>query len=200
MKNRKLCLTVLAVTVLLLAVGLALLVGCPGPKAAEAPSSVQPLTESAPPVVTAAAAQAADAVPDVVRAKRFELVDDTGKMRALLAMHPDGSPGLWLLDTAGKARGGLFVATDGRPTLSLYDAAGEPLAMLGVLPDGSWGLWLVDATGTPRAALGVRPNGTSGLALSDAAGEARALLATSADGSPDLQLRDAAGQVLWKAP
>ena len=43
-------------------------------------------------------------VPDVVQAKRFELVDDNGNVRARLAMADDGTPYLDILDQNGQDR------------------------------------------------------------------------------------------------
>lgn len=63
---------------------------------------------------------------DVVRARRFVLVDAAGEVRASLAVRPDGAPGLILLDAAGKPRVVLAVRSDGAPHLTLFDAAGNP--------------------------------------------------------------------------
>jgi hypothetical protein len=94
-----------------------------------------------------AVAQVGGAVQEVVRAKRFEVVDDQGRSRALLSVLPDGSPGLTLYDGAGKQRAGLGLLPDGTPRLALHDAAGKQRAGLTVLPDGSPGLALFDAAG-----------------------------------------------------
>jgi len=40
----------------------------------------------------------------VVAARRIELVDSGGRTRAILAMSPDGGPGLFFYDTAGRNR------------------------------------------------------------------------------------------------
>ena len=107
---------------------------------------------------------------DVVRARRFEVVDAAGVVRADLAV------------------------TSAAPRLWLYDAAGKRRARVGMGADGSPGLWLSDATGRLRGVLGVDPYGSPVLALYDAAGKARAGLGVLADGSPRLGLSDAAGK------
>lgn len=61
----------------------------------------------------------------VVRARRFEVVDEAGETRAALRVLPDGSPGLDLYDAAGEVRAGLEVNRDGSPALRLADAAGN---------------------------------------------------------------------------
>jgi hypothetical protein len=94
-----------------------------------------------------AVAQAGGAVQEVVRAKRFEVVDDQGKRRAALGLTADGSPAFWLYDATGKTRVELHVLPDGSTDLLLYDAAGERRAWLGLTPDGSPYLWLRDTAG-----------------------------------------------------
>jgi hypothetical protein len=83
------------------------------------------------PQVAAAQAKQA-AVPDVVRARSFEVVD-----------------------AAGKPRAGLDVLSDGRSGLQLHDAAENPRAALVLTQDGSTSLRLADKAGTERAVLGV---------------------------------------------
>jgi len=78
-----------------------------------------------------AAAQArSSAVPDLVKARRFEVVDPTGKVRVVLDAIMD-QPGLTLLDAAGKDRGYFLLREDGSPTLQLLDKNGKLRAVLG---------------------------------------------------------------------
>src|ERR1700719_3107704 len=51
-------------------------------------------------MATAAAAQPQE----VLSARRIQLVDNTGRTRAELAMSPDGGPGVFFYDTAGRNR------------------------------------------------------------------------------------------------
>ena len=93
-----------------------------------------------------AAAQAKQpAVPDVLRAGRFEVVDAAGKVRASLGLGTDGTPLLAVYDAAGKARAGMTVLPDGSPALGLRDAAGKRRAVMMVDRDGSPALDLRDA-------------------------------------------------------
>ena len=127
-----------------------------------------------------AAAQAKEpAVPDVVRARRFEVVDAAGKERALLAVYPDGNLGLMLFDAARKLR-----------------------ALLALHPEGDPGLMLFDAAGKVRGVLAVRPGGGRGpgLVLLDAAGKVRAGLGVDPDGNGSFKLFDKDGKVMWQAP
>ncbi len=121
--------------------------------------------------VLPAAEAAAPAVPGVVRAQRFELVDAAGKLRAGLEVRGAGSAGLVLYDARGTGRAWLLVADDGTPSLDLRDAAGKLRAGLEVYgDDGSAGLTLTDAVGTGRAWLAVGADGAPVLKLLGATG------------------------------
>jgi hypothetical protein len=72
----------------------------------------------------------AEPVPEVVKAKRFELVDSEGKVRAALALHEDGSPGLCLCDEEGRVRATLLLDRHGLPRLSVLSTAGHVNAAL----------------------------------------------------------------------
>jgi len=119
----------------------------------------------------------------VVRANRFVLEDENGKVRALLGVTAEG-PGLILHDENGKIRIVLDVAKD-VPELLLLDENGEIRAGLAVAKDVP-GLALKDAAGKVRAWLAVSKAGP-GLALYDI-------------GGPGLSLWDAAGKPIWSAP
>jgi len=69
-----------------------------------------------------------EAVPDAVRAHSFVLLDENGKVRAMLAVAKDG-PGLRLSDENGKLRASLGVTEDG-PGLHLLDENGRGLRHL----------------------------------------------------------------------
>ena len=140
-----------------------------------------------------AAAQAGDAVPGVVRAKAFEVVDDAGTTRATLAVRPDGMAELRLSDAAGELRAGLGVRSDSSPGLALWDGAGQKRAELFVNDGGGPLLRLWDAAGEVRAMLTLLDGGAPNLTLWDAAGKRRAMLSVL-DGSPRLSLSDAGEQ------
>ncbi len=82
-----------------------------------------------------AAAQATVPVTNMIRAMRFEVVDDQGKTRAVLGQKPDGRTGLWLDNATGKDLVGLVVGTDDSEGLVLCNAAGKPRAGMLVGPD-----------------------------------------------------------------
>lgn len=66
----------------------------------------------------------ADNVQPVVRARKFELVDEAGRMRAQLGLPVEDAPSLALYDEEGKNRARLSLHGDGRPGLILYSREG----------------------------------------------------------------------------
>jgi len=122
---------------------------------------------------TAGAPGGEAAVNEVLRAKRFVLVDDAGKTRALLHVDAPG-PVLDLRDAAGKTRAMLVVGKDGS-VLVLANENGKGRALLNVLGDVPI-LSLLDENDKLRATLHVNKNG------------------------PVLNLYDGAGKTIWQAP
>src|SRR5690349_5849957 len=75
---------------------------------------------------------------DAVRAKRFELVDDEGLVRAVLGTQPgNGAPGFLISDASGRARLALHVSAEGAPAVDLLDAGGAPRVHVAVGPEGA---------------------------------------------------------------
>ena len=141
-------------------------------------------------------------VQEVVRAKRFEVVDGKGRVRIELSMGADGRlPGLRIRDAEDKPRAALGLALDGLSSLILCDKAGKPRAALSVPPDGSPLLVLADEKGKTRAALSLNSEGcsglslwgTSGVTLRDAEDKPRVGLPLALDGPLGLLLCDNAG-------
>jgi hypothetical protein len=132
----------------------ALLVLAPGIRAAPDPQTVQP----------------------VVRAERFELMDDNGQIRAVLgrqhgAPDVDGLIGLVVFGADGVRR--LVIAlspTGDRPFMALAERPGPARAMMGMYPDGSAAMRWTDETGQPRAVFGVAPDGAANVAVGNPLG------------------------------
>ncbi len=80
-------------------------------------------------------------------AKRFVVVDDKGKPRAILGMNQEG-PGLALLDEKGNVRASLGL-TEAGPVLALLDEEGRSRAVLRATKEGP-GLALLDENGKGR--------------------------------------------------
>lgn len=108
--------------------------------------------------------------PEVLRARRIEVVDAAGRPRIGLVVTPEGSSGLALWDAAGQMCTMLAAGPDGTPFLSFWDAAERGRILLGFRPDGTVGLSLGDDAERTRIRLVVDPDGTPELSLLDAAG------------------------------
>jgi len=134
-------------------------------------------------------------VAEVVRAKRFELVDSSGRVRVRLSVTLTGGSSIDLLDNEGQIRANLGVRFDDSPSLDLRDREGKMRASMRILSDGSPGLNLLDKERKNRAALFLFSDGSPMLSLADK-GESgdrlalmRASLAVKSDGYPELRLQ-----------
>lgn len=188
-------------TVVLLLVGFGLSAAAPRPP--QEPPIVGPMTNE-------------------VRAKRFVLVDDTGKLRAVLGAASHGAVSLGLLDNDDKIRSVLIVDSNGAPRLELFGTdetrrvvlsvfanrsglgifgdAGRGGAVLDVVDDGGVTLGLTDSRERGRAGLQLRSDGTTLINFNDTNEKIRAALGIGADGSPGLGLWDKEGRRIWQAP
>lgn len=110
-----------------------------------------PIVELPVATVEPASAQPSDGVLKEVRANKFVLVDDDGKMLAQLGVDVFG-PTLSLSDKNDKVRAWLGVDEDG-PLLQLSDDKGKVRALLGADEDVS-GLSLFDDKGKGRCTIG----------------------------------------------
>ena len=114
---------------------------------------------------------------DVVRATRFELVDASGNVKAVLGQVESGNPGL-----------------------VLYGANGERRAALRVMGDDTARLHLFHRDGSPRAWMALDWTGKPALTLFGEDMRPRASLATMSDWSTRLDLMGKDGQIKWTAP
>lgn len=84
------------------------------------------LEESAPePVAETEIPAEATGPAEVIQAKRFELVDEKGEVRAVLGALGNGSPHLILHDATGRMRAAVALSKSGAPRLMLFDEIGE---------------------------------------------------------------------------
>lgn len=102
---------------------------------------------------------------DVVRAKRFEVVDDEDNVQGVLGELDGGVIGLQLYDETGTTR--LSIAV-------LNQKGGAPI------------VYFRDQNGTNRLQLQVDPNEVSTLVINDASGKLRAVIGTDQDGNSQL--------------
>jgi len=82
-----------------------------------------------------------------VRARRFELVDDRGRVRMVLGTQSDnGAPGLLVSDSAGRPRIALHVSPEDAPAFDLLDESGAPRIHVALDTDGAPMLTLFGST------------------------------------------------------
>jgi hypothetical protein len=105
---------------------------------------------------------------EVVRARRFELVDSNGGLHAVLTLSQYSTPELRMADRDGRVRATLRVRGDNVPVLAMADEAGQERALLFLHGNGSPELCLRDQKETPRIIAVVEPNGVARLLLTDA--------------------------------
>ena len=86
-------------------------------------------------------------VAEVMRARRFELVDAEGRVRGALDLDDGGNPRVCLCDKEGNVRAGLRLDSDGMPHLCSLAASGSTTADLGFGTSWRAGLVLRDYTG-----------------------------------------------------
>lgn len=157
--------------------------------------------------VAAASSPPAATVPDVTQTRRLEVLDSSGKLRAIVDVSDEG-PAVALLDEKGNARATLSLSGD-VPGLQLLDEKGTRRAWFDVSALGPEFL-LSDEKGNKRTTLDVLGDGPA-LDLFDVNGNHRAALGvTSFEGAKagekgttaesSLLLFDKDGKVLWQAP
>jgi hypothetical protein len=135
-------------------------------------------------------------VAESVRAKRFELVNDKGEVRAVLGTQAEnGAPGFLVSDSAGRPRIALHVSADDAPAFDLLDATGAPRVHVALAADGAPLLTLFGPTEKPvQALLTVTTEGAAHLRLAQADGHTRLFGSLQPDGTPYLSLMDAEGR------
>ena len=120
-----------------------------------------------------------------VKAKRLEIVDQSGTARIVLTTIEDGRPSMTFLDGQGKERAWLFLGQAGAPNLVLID---QPrVAQL-------------DGNGEIRSAQYIDSQGNPVFSVMDTQGHVRVSIRLGPDGSPVVETLDAAGSPLWIAP
>jgi hypothetical protein len=121
---------------------------------------------------------------EVVRAKRFELVDDEGKVRIILDVGSgDEKAVMGIQDNAGNNRAAFGIFEGGSVILALKDAGGTTRASLAIGEKSADQPRLIfaDSFGRARAEIAVNDNGDVELALADKWGQKRAMLGVAED-------------------
>jgi hypothetical protein len=132
---------------------------------------------------------------DRVETRELALVDAEGRLRATLAVRPDGSPGFALLDSDQTVRLSLDLASDGRSSMNLHDSAGTTRSALSIRDNGTPGLGMFDSRAVLRASIDLGTDASGGMHLFDEQGVIRSAMAIRGDGSPGFGLFDGEGVV-----
>jgi hypothetical protein len=112
-------------------------------------------------VVAAEAQQGKTITAERIVVQELQLIDPSGRQRAVLNVTPDDLARLSFLTTSGKRRLAMGVLADGESAVGLYDAQGRVRIGLNVPLDDSASIHLVDKSGHNRANFVQLPNGKS---------------------------------------
>jgi hypothetical protein len=121
---------------------------------------------------------------DVVRARRVELADDAGTVRAVLSggTTPESPCGLMLNDAGGTTRLAVHITTHGTPQVDILGADGTPKIHLALDRDGA-PLVAILGQGSDGITFRVPAGGAPTMELIDAAGDARVHLRADEQGA-----------------
>jgi hypothetical protein len=138
--------------------------------------------------------------PQVVRARGFEVVDSSGRMRIALDA-VNHKPSLWFFDSAGRRRLGLTVSALDAPALVLNDAHGHARIVLSVGTERAAEVRLTDSNGRPRVGVWVTNRNEPGVWLFDELARARIGLKVLPGGDAKVWVfENPSGRVLFTAP
>jgi hypothetical protein len=109
------------------------------------------------------AGAAAATQPDVISARRIQLLDASGRARAELAMSPDGGPGIFFYDTKGRNRLvlGLYSPAESEyPFVVLNDAQQQAAGIFRLYGGRETPVVVLKNKGRDRSVYGLNPNST----------------------------------------
>ena len=135
---------------------------------------------------------AAQAVQDVVMARRFSLRDDKGVERAALAFMDNGGPMMSLFDATGKTRVQMADGPKGSQ-VSLFDSKGKFRVWLENANDSMARVGFADSKGKARVVMGAMDSGEPVVSLFDSKGQPRVGLGVKSDDAPSVGLFDSQG-------
>lgn len=104
-------------------------------------------------------ARASDAIPEVVAARTFQVVDKKGNVRAKLSAKPDGSAGLAITTPEGKPGLMVAVGADSRPVIGFPDSDGSLRAAISITDKSDLTFNVLDKDMNPAAACVVSATG-----------------------------------------
>ena len=128
------------------------------------------------------------AVPKVIRAQSFEVVDAHNRVRAHLRTDKDGTTQLELLNDRGHPQVSLSLAKDDAPDVKLFDEHQNLRASLYLSPKADVGLVLCNSHGIFRLGASVLPNNCALLGLGDSTKKGGSCLYSYESGGMGLEL------------
>jgi len=129
-----------------------------------------------------------------VRARRFVLIDASGKERGEFSMTPGGKPALRIWDRKATVSATVEIDPRGMPRVALQQTDGKPLIEFGVLAKEHPVFLMHDGTGVRRVGFVVADQQEVAALLYDGSGERRLRVGLDDDGNPQLVLRDKNGR------
>ena len=146
-----------------------------------------------------ALADDAVAVPDVVRAKRFEFLSPEGKKAGEIHWWPRQGPHLTLYRSNGEISFDLGVVTGDEPQMVVNNSKGEQVLLFQLSPRGH-PAFTFSYAGARRTIVGVGPLGHALLGLNGHEAFPAASFALAEDGTPTFEVVAKDGTKIWKAP
>lgn len=134
---------------------------------------------------------------DVVRAKRFELVNDEGTVQAALQSSGGNAASLDFYEDGEIHRAGFGVTQTGNATLTLRGHDETIYARIGIERDGRQSAFsLRDSRGNQRLQLAIEDDGTVGISVIDGEKRNRAQLALQTNGYIAFSIFDEDGNLV----
>lgn len=134
-------------------------------------------------------------VPNEIRATKFVVVDDTGKMRAEFGIMEDHEAGMVIWNEKKTAAVAVSVDHSGMPNIVFQNSKREALLELAMLDDKYPAFIMRDADGKRRLGMVVTESGLVTLRLYDTKKKDRCAISLGPDGDPRIVLRDKRGNV-----
>lgn len=138
---------------------------------------------------------ATEPIPRKITAREFDVLDDSGKVRAEMGIQANGISYIQVNDVQARARAGLTTDASGAAAnIEVLGPKGHPLAVVGASRFGGGDFTVDDSQGRTRAIITATDSlGSSDLWLYDASGNRRATMTVDASGAPSIHLSDAQG-------
>ena len=136
-----------------------------------------------------------ETVPNEIRARKFVVVDDTGKERAEFGIMENGETGMVVWNKNRSAAVSVSMDRFGMPRIVFENSKSEALLELGILEDRFPAFVMRDANGRRRLAVMATEGEAVAIGLYDTKKRNRCAVSLGRDGHPQITLKDDKGQV-----